>query len=141
VRARLPSVLVVAALMALTACDGNGNGGDRTLDVGGEKVPVSRLEEAASGLCTARDQARGDVAQAGTTFYDRSHDALHTIARALERVDRTQAGSLLEAKQRVEADLMNAGTPPATVAADLDRLAGVTRAALAAVSVDVPACP
>lgn len=139
-RPRLRSLLAVAILLVLTACDGGGDGA-RTIEVEGEDVPVSRLEEAAAGLCAARDQARGDVMQARTTFYDRSHDALHTIARALDRVDRTQAGLLLEAKQRVEADLMNAGTAPGTVAADLDRLAEVTRASLADLSIGVPACP
>ena len=137
---RLRSLVAVAVLVLLAACDGDGEAA-RTIDAGGEEVPGSRLEDAAAGLCTARDQARGDVLQARTTFYDRSHDALHTIARALDRVDRTQAGLLLEAKQRVEADLMNTGTPPATVAADLDRLAEVTRASLGDLSIGVPACP
>jgi hypothetical protein len=79
------------------------------------------------------------VMAARTTFYDRSHDALHDIARDLDPVDRAAAGRLLEAKQQVEAGL-DADPPPPGLAADLDRLAGVTRAGLALLDVDVPPC-
>ena len=144
--------LVVA--LALAGCD-NGGGSDGspgpasrsegrsgpTLEVDGEQVPVARLEDAATALCTARDEARADVLKASTTFYDRSHDALHTIARALEGVDRAQAARLLEDKQRVEADLAASGSTAADVAAHLDDLAKVTRTGLATLSITVTACP
>lgn len=135
-----------AALLALAFAGCGGGDGDgtpastRSIDVGGEPVPVSRLQDAATALCTARDQARGDVKAANATFYDRSHDALHTLARALDGVDRTAAARLLEDKERVEADLRR-DTPNADLAADLDRLAQVTRTGLAALSVSVPPCP
>lgn len=139
------SLLVAGvAAVSLSACGaGSGDdrsGAERTIDVSGESVPVARLQQAAIALCTARDEARTDVKRANATFYDRSHDALHTIARALGPIDRAAAGRLLEDKERVEADL-EADQPGPELAADLDGLARVTRSGLAALSISVPACP
>jgi hypothetical protein len=80
------------------------------------------------------------VKAARTTFYDRSHEPLHTIARALEPVDRPLAGRLFEAKEAVEADLSSPSRAP-TLSRDLDRLLEVTRASLHRLSVDAPSCP
>jgi hypothetical protein len=126
------------ALAVLAGCDRSE--APTTIQVGTEKVPVERLREAASALCSARDEARGDVKRANATFYDRSHDALHTIARALKPVDRAAAARLLEDKERVETSLRT-NAPGPEVAAQLDRLAEVTRIGLAALSVPVPPCP
>ncbi len=121
------------ALALLVACGGgDGDGGDS----GGE---TAGFREAAIALCAARDQAGADVMAARTTFYDRSHDALHDIARALDPVDRAASGRLLEAKQQVETGL-DASPPPADLVADFQRLADVTRAGLAELDVDVPPC-
>lgn len=136
-------VCVLAVALLLAGCDnraGTDDAPDRTIEVGGESVPVARLEDAATALCTARDEARADVMKASTTFYDRSHDALHTIAAALEGVDRAQAARLLEDKQRVEADLAAPQTA-GTLVADLDQLAKVTRTGLTALSITVAPCP
>ena len=130
---------VVLALALLAGC-GGGSNSTKTIRVGDEQVSAARLEAAAEALCTARDQAKADVKQADTTFYDRSHDALHTIARALDQVDRAAAAELLEDKERVETDL-RADSPAPNLAADLDRLARSTRTGLAALSISVPACP
>ena len=129
---------VVLALALLAACGGSGS--ERTVRAGDEDVPAARLEAAATALCTARDEAQTDVKRANTTFYDRSHDALHTLARALDPVDRVAAARLLEDKERVETDLRR-GAPGPELAASLDRLAGSARAGLAALSVPVRACP
>ena len=136
----LAATLAAALVIAVGACgDNESDQSSATIDAGGEAVAVSALEDAANALCTARDQARTDVEAAETTFYDRSHDALHTMARALEPVDRAQAARLLEDKQRVEAAF--AGDPSAAAMAhELDRLARVTRAGLAALAVSVPEC-
>lgn len=135
--ARRPAVALLLVSLLLACADG---AEPDTISVGNESVPVSRLREAAAGLCTARHQAgAGDVNTARATFYDRSHDALHTLARALEPADRALAARLLEAKQRVESDLAG-GTPPTDLAADLDRLSEVTGAGLVRLSIDPPPC-
>ena len=119
------------ALILLAACGGG--------DGGGDGAGTEGFREAAVALCTARDQARTDVMAARTTFYDRPHDALHDMARALDPVDRVASGRLLEAKQRVEAGL-DADPPPPDLVAALQQLADVTRAGLARLDVDVPPC-
>lgn len=133
---RAASVLLVSMVL-LAGCARSDS--DPTIAVGDEDVPVARLQDAAAALCTARDEARADVKRASGTFYDRSHDALHTIARALEPVDRAAAARLLEDKERVEAGFRR-GAPGPEVAADLDSLARSTRTGLAALSVSARAC-
>ena len=135
------AVAAVALLVVLTSCGRGGEAGERrTIDAGGERVAVQPLRDAAEALCSARDQARTDVKAAKVTFYDRSHDALHTLARALERVDRSQAARLLEDKQRVEADFDRDPVPAGDLTQHLGELAVVTRTGLARLSVTVPRC-
>lgn len=95
---------------------------------------------AVDGLCLARSQADTDPSSVRGTFYDRSHEAIHTIARQLEAVDRSVAARLLEAKQAVEVDV-NAQPPAPTLATDLDRLIDAARLGLARLSVPTRACP
>ena len=62
------------------------------------------------------------------------------IARGLQDKDRDAAATLLETKQKVEADFLN--PPPAPqVVADLRKLAAVTRTSLAHFKVSADACP
>ena len=122
----------LVALALLVACGGDG-------DEDGDGAETDRFWDAAVAICTARDQAGADVKAARTTFYDRSHDALHDISRALDPVDRAASGRLLEAKQQVEAGL-DASPPAADLVAGFQRLADVTRAGLAQLDVDVPPC-
>lgn len=108
--------------------------------VGGETVPVDRLVGYATAICEAARQAATDVGAARKTFNGRAHDGLHLIARGLETVDRAAAATLLEAKQKVEADFSQP-PPAAQIVADLNHLAEVTRSSLALFGVDVDACP
>ena len=104
-------------------------------------APNGRTYEAAFlGLCAARAAVGTDVNSARSTFYDRSHDPLHSIARDLEPVDRPLAARLLEAKQAVESGLRPDRAPP-SLGPDLDRLVEVTGQALARLSLPVPRCP
>lgn len=91
-------------------------------------------------LCAALDAATaGDVETARTIFRDDVHGPLHDIAAAAQRVDRSAAAQLLEAKQQTEADLV---TAPERVAADLAALAPTVRTALLATGRPSPAaCP
>lgn len=127
-----------ALALAAVACSG-GSSGATTVVVGGEAVPAERLEAAALGVCQATGQVTSDAGAARKTFFGKAHDGLHTIARALEDVDRRAAADLLQAKQAVEADL--SGNPSAAVlGADLRRLAAVTRAGLDRLDIAVPGC-
>lgn len=111
------------------------------VEIDGERVPVQRLQDAVRGLCTARSQAvASDPESARITFQDQSHDGLHKIASAVDKVDRPAAGSLLAAKVKVEEDLAQ-GAPPRQLEADLDRLLEQTRLALKEISVASPDCP
>lgn len=130
---------VAAVVLVLAAACGASKGAERTIDVGGEKVAVAPLTDAAAGLCQARRQAATDAVAARASFYDRAHEPLHTVARALEPIDRAQAAAVLEAKEKVEADL---AAPPsdAALAADLGRLADAYRAGLGRLAISVPPC-
>jgi hypothetical protein len=94
---------------------------------------------ALGGLCLARDQAEREPGRVRTTFFDRSHDTLHVLARELARVDRARTARLLEAKNVVEVELRS-GSPPLSLSADLDRLITATRAALTRLDHPAPGC-
>ena len=129
------AALVLAAVLA--GCS-RGSSGAATVEVGGEPVSATRLAAAAAALCQATEEARSDVDAARTTFYDRSHADVHVIAQALEEVDRSRAGRILLAKQRVEAELLSGGSP--TLPDDLRQLFLATRAGLHRLDVSVPDC-
>jgi len=141
---RSVTALVAVALAVVAATTACGDGGEDA-DEGSPSestvagVPPRQVEEAVAGLCEAREEAEADVKSARTTFYDRSHEPLHGIARALEAVDRAMVARLLQAKEAVEAGLA-APTPPPSLTADLDVLVQVTRASLARLSVAPPSC-
>ena len=122
-----------ASLVLLLAAACGGGSSDRTVTVGGERVAVARLVDAHAALCEAA--ARPEAAR--TLFFDRSHEALHTVARGMEDVDRAQAAELLEAKEKVESDLAGPGD---TLPADLSRLADVYRASLGRLAISAPPC-
>ncbi len=65
----------------------------------------------------------GDPSLASTLFFDRAHDRLHELAAAVSDIDRSIEARLLEAKQRVEADLSIDRAPD--LAAHLAALAAV----------------
>jgi hypothetical protein len=122
--------VVTLAALAVTCSSSTSN---RTITVGSDKVPVAELVDAHAGLC----EAATHLDQARALFFDRSHTSLHTVARALEDVDRAQAASLLEAKQKVESELT---TPPPTLRDDLLRLADVYRSGLGRLAITAPPC-
>ncbi|MGZ8599926.1 MAG: hypothetical protein ACXWXQ_11160 [Actinomycetota bacterium] len=134
-RSTVSSLLVLA--LALAAC-GSDDGGDAEPSPASGSVTQDAVEGAVLGLCEVVAATDFDVANA--TFQDRSHQTLHAVAGAAEDVDRAAAGDLLSAKQRVEADLAGAGLP-AGFSGDVEALLGATRAALAAIGLEAPACP
>ena len=129
----LKRAAIVALAVLAGACGGNGDSEDRTITVAGQPVAVATLVDAHAAICEgafAPDAAR-------RLFFDRAHEQLHTVAKALEDVDRAQAAQLLQAKERVESEITN---PPPTLPDDLRRLAGVYRDSLGRLAITVPPC-
>lgn len=125
----LALVLVVAT--GLWGCGGSADPGDEE---------EQAFRDAASALCAAARQAEADVEQARATFYDRSHDVLHDLAREAEsRADRSDVARMLELKQQVESGF-DSGAPPDRLARQLGGLVEVTRSVLAQLSVPVEGC-
>ena len=122
-------VALTLAVLAV-AC---GGGEARTVTVGGERVTVARLVDAHAGLC----EAATSLKTARALFFDRSHEALHTVARGVEEVDRAQAAALLQAKEKVESELE---TQPPGLPDDLRRLADVYRGSLGRLAIGAPPC-
>jgi hypothetical protein len=140
-----PSAPLVAVVAAALAGFGAGCGSDDkppsvVVALAGQTVPTEKLLTIAAGICDAARQAGPDVGAARQTFFGQSHDGLHLIARGLQDIDRDASATLLEAKQKVEADFL---VPPsgAQVVADLHQLAAVTRSSLARFKVSAAACP
>ena len=129
----LRRAVAVALLLMATACGADSKEAPETITVAGQPVAVAPLVDAHAGLCQAADQP--DAAR--RLFFDRSHEALHTVARALEDVDRAQAGELLQAKEKVESAL---AAPPPSLPDDLRRLADVYRAGLGRLAIAAPPC-
>ena len=111
-----------------------------SITMAGQTVTTAKLRAIAAGLCQAATQAATDTSAAEKTFQGKSHDGLHLIARGLQDIDRPASATLLEAKQKVEADFSN-HAPGSQVAADLRSLSEVTKASLARFNVTVDACP
>lgn len=121
-----------------SACSPSPDETQETIEMRGERVPVTELRGVVDALCDAQEAASRDPEQARTVFFDRAHDPLHDIAAAAQEVDRSSAARLLEAKQAVEGDLERMQEPG--LASDLGRLVAATRAALTKLSVSVPGC-
>jgi hypothetical protein len=133
---------LVAAALSLASCGGYGGSDQVTtppaLPSGSLGVVTSEAAVATvQGLCDVRDAP--DAPAASATFYDRTHQELHVIAAATEERDRAKAASLLEAMQRVEAELERP-LLPAGFSADVESLVGATRGALASIGLDAPGC-
>ena len=114
------------------SCAGTDDAVD-TVTVGGERVAVAPLLDAHGALCEAANRP----ASARALFFDRAHDSLHTVARAVEEIDRAQAAELLEAKEKVEGEIAAA---PAGLRDDLVRLADVYRASLGRLAIEASPC-
>jgi hypothetical protein len=110
-----------------------------TIVVAGDPVPVVRLTDAVAQLCLAAEEAPDRPRAAEARFFDRSHETLHVLARALEDADRPLAARLLEAKQKVESDFSGLASGD-RVAEDLAGLVEVGGAGLDRLAVPAPPC-
>jgi hypothetical protein len=134
---------VLVAAVALAACGFSGQGSVPSASVlpsGSLGVVTQRdADVAMRGLCEVRAVDASDRDQANALFYDRSHQELHVIAAAAEVRDAPTAGRLLQAMQRVEADLRGPRLP-ATFGADVEALIAASAKALAAIDLTAPSC-
>jgi len=102
------SFLALVVALAVSACGASAGTTPKAVNVGGAQVPVAQLSSVLGGLCDTR-RAGTDAVSARTAFYNHAHENLHVLATATEVPDRRAAGRLLEAMQRVEADLAPVG--------------------------------
>lgn len=93
-----------------------------------------------AGLCEARSLAGSDVEAAATVFENEVHVQLHDLAAEVGESDREAAGSLLEAKETVEADLAQGLVKGDALREHLDGLLDATVPALRAIDVEAPTC-
>lgn len=129
----LTRAAALALLVMVTGCGRSGDGRPDAIMVDGQAVAVSTLVDAHAALCRAASRP----AEARDLFFDRAHDPLHTVARALDGDDRPQAAALLEAKEKVESELAaRRESPPG----DLVRLADVYRASLGRLAITTVPC-
>jgi hypothetical protein len=135
-----PLALLLALAMVGAACGSGKKPAPVVVAMAGETVATSRLLSIAAGICDAARQAATNIDTARQTFFGQSHDGIHLIARGLQEKDRAASATLLEAKQKVEADFLSP-PPAAQVVGDLHRLAAVTRTSLARFGVTAEACP
>lgn len=120
--------VMVAASVAASACSSPDTSDAASADLPGEEV--------AQGLCRAA--AGGDPGAAENSFA-RVHADLHTVARAVQEVDRKAAARLLVAKQKVEDDFRRRAVA-SELTSDLEQLIAATRDGLARLEVTVAPC-
>jgi hypothetical protein len=139
-RRRLVAALAVIWLAA-AACGASRSGhGARPSGPSGSLGVVTQpaADRAMDALCSML--ARGaDRAALAEVFEDRAHEELHVIAAATQERDRAAAGSMLVAKERVEADLAEAPLPDAW-RDDTVTLLRRTRDALVAIGLRSASC-
>jgi hypothetical protein len=135
----LASALIGAELLSSCSSGPTTVARSRTIEVDGEEVAASSLREAVTGLCVALERLPSDPPAARDAFYSLSHDRLHTIAAAVQEIDRPAAGSLLRAMAVVE-ERFARPLSPASLATAFDRLLAATRVALRALSIPAEPC-
>ncbi len=123
--------LAAAAVSAIRARgDGDATGNSEAAS------PAATSAAAHSGVCQALTLAKvGDIGQARRVFSNRSHQALHDLAAAVEERSRAASARLLEAKARVESGLERQAV---SLPNDLAELGVATARAIEATGAPVP---
>jgi len=133
------AVATIVAALVVVSCGSSGETSPASPSGALGIVTEEAAERAVSGLCQIRTTLAKDRDAANRVFYDRSHDELHVIAAATQEGDPAVAGRLLQAKERVEADLRPERLPGGFVR-NLDALLAATRDALGAIGLEAPGC-
>ena len=102
-------------------------------------VPATPNQAMVIGLCASLLAANsGDAQQAKNDFYDTAHQRLHELASETIAVDRQAAATMLQSKERVEADLENSSPKLST---DMIALISATATAIGATGgTETPPC-
>ncbi len=138
-RGSLVTVLTIAALAASCGSEASPEPAGPT----SSSVSQADADAMIGGLCEMSGEMRDDPAAGRTVFYDRVHERLHRIAADAQPIDAALAGTLLEAKQLVEADLeadLEAAAPPPGYGEHVDRLLSVTQEAVVLLGLTDPGC-
>ena len=130
---------IAGIIAALTFLDGTSLSGGRSITVQGQEHTEAELGDAVLAICDARDAAQDDPDTANEIFIDRAHVPLHVIVVAVEDDDRALAGRILEAKQKVEQDLIEE-VPSEVLARDLASLNDSASLGLERLSMTPPSC-
>jgi len=133
------AVAAIVAALVLVSCGSDGEMGPASPSGALGAVSQEAADRAVSGLCEIRTTHAKDRDAANRVFYDRSHEELHVIAAATQDEDPAVAGRLLQAKERVEADLAPKRLPGGFVR-DLDALIAATRETLGTIGLEAPRC-
>ena len=134
-RGSLVSVLTIAALAASCGSEASPPSAGPT----SSSVSQADADAMIGGLCGMSGEMRDDLVAGRTVFYDRVHERLHRIAAEAQPIDAALAGTMLEAKQLVEADL-EAAAPPPGYGEHVDRLLSVTQEAVVLLGLTDPGC-
>jgi hypothetical protein len=134
-----------AAAILLTACGGNAAEPSASpatpLPSGSLGVVTADAASAAVlGLCDVRSGLSTDPQGAAATFENEVHEELHVIAAATEVQDREAAATLLQAKEKVEADFADPAAG-GDAGPDVEALLSAVRSALTAIGLSAPDCP
>ena len=132
-------LLVVIGIAGIIAALTFLNPGGRSITVQGQTYDEAELGEAVLGICDARDAAEEDLDAANEIFIDRVHVPLHVIVAAVEDDDRALSGRILEAKQKVEQDLIDEA-PAEVLVRDLTSLNDSASLGLERLSMSAPSC-
>ena len=114
-------------------------GGANTIVVNDQEYTEEELQDAITGLCTARETADRDVDEAEDIFQNRAHLPLHVIAAGVEDEDRAVTAELLEAKTALEDEFINKRRPEEVVSRMTD-LIEITAEALDTLGVPASTC-
>ncbi|HEX2851480.1 MAG TPA: hypothetical protein VHN98_13040 [Acidimicrobiales bacterium] len=149
----LGALLVAIAVQVTAGCGGGGGRAKGPSAIGESSSSVKGASDGSTtspagaggrqasvhtGICAADAAATGGDTAAARRAFEDAHQGLHEVADAASKTDRAASARLLEAKEKVEADLASSSTATATLRSDLDALLPALRAAAAATGHPMP---
>jgi len=129
---------LAAIAVALVACGGGSSGPPKTLSLSGEKVPVSQVTSAYSGMCgVVKDTAASPVS--AVVPFASVEDGLNVLATVLAKDHGQESQRLLAAMETFLTDIGK--KPPASSSSeDATNLLGTAKEGLQALKITPPSC-